>query len=197
MMKKLGIILIAVAVACTGTFYAGLFYGKFNGRIEGAVMETGPLMNLLLAQAGNEKELIEMNRERLYFNLDLYDALSSSPLVSSENKRMLEERILVAKDYWQAAGGQLLQSEEQKKQMRQTVEQIQSATGVQMKMTMNGVTASPFLFEEKERRIAALFSRYADRQSRLHDFIVGMVKEAKKNASHASEPTSARQENVQ
>jgi hypothetical protein len=189
-MKKLAIVLMLCAAACAGSFYAGFRYGRFNGQIEVAAMNTGPLMNLLLFEAGKKKELLEMNREQLYFPLDVYDALRSSRLVSRANKEILEQRILIAKDYWQAAGGKILQTEEEGKKARQTIEEIRTAAGIPVTMTMNGVKVSPFMFEEKDGRIATLFSRYADQKSRLNDFIVGMVDEAKKGPNQTSEPTA-------
>jgi hypothetical protein len=189
-MKKLAIIVTLCGVACAGSFYAGFRYGTFNGQIEASALNTGPLMNLLLFEAGKKKELLEMNREQLYFPLDVYDALRSSRLVSRANKEILEQRILIAKDYWQVAGGKILQTEEEAKKARQTIDEIQTAAGIPVTMTMNGVKVSPFMFEDKDRRIAALFSRYSSQKSRLNDFIVGMVAEAKKEPNQASEPTA-------
>jgi hypothetical protein len=181
-MKKILLYVLIAVVACAAGFYGGFRVGEFNGRIEVSAKNTGPLMNLLLLQTKMEEEQMEMNREQLYGNLDFYDVLRSSRLVTSENKRWLEESILLAKDYWQAAGGTVLQTEEAAMQTRKAVEEIKAATGVPMGMILNGVKVSPFLFEEQDRRVRELFARYSDKNSTLHEMIVEMVEKAKKES---------------
>jgi hypothetical protein len=176
------VFVISVAMSCVA-FYAGFLHGEFNGRLEQSARDTGPLMNLLLARAGMEKDLIEMNREQLYIGVDVYDALRQSWRVTRKNKALLDDRILVAKDYWQAVGGTVLQTDAQKKESRQGVDDIQALAGIPMTRTVDGVKVSPGWIEEKDRRIAALFSKYSDRKSSLHDFITGMVNQAKKKAN--------------
>jgi hypothetical protein len=174
-MKKIGLIILLVAVVGAGSFYGGFRVGEFNGGIERAAKNTGPLMNLLLTEAGMKKELLEMNREQLYSNLTFYEAAQSSRLVTPANKKWLKENILLARDYWMAAGGTILQTEDEAKKNRQQVEEIRKATGVQMGVTLNGIKVSPFYFEEEDRRVRSLFDHYAGQTSVLH----GMVKKAK------------------
>jgi hypothetical protein len=178
-MKKYLLISVVCLLLCAGSFFAGARYGEFNGHIEAAAKNTGPLLNLLLIGAGKEKELIDMNRSQLYMNLGLFESLRSSCLVSDENKRLSEQRILFAKDYWQAAGGKILQTEEEKKEDRQRIEKIQSEDGITPGLSINGVSVSPFYFEEQDQQARDLFSRYADQNSVLHDFIITLVGEAK------------------
>jgi hypothetical protein len=179
-MRRYLIISVVCLLLCAGSFFAGARYGELNGRVEAAALNTGPLMNLLLIGAGKEKELVDMNREQLFMNLGLFDSLRTSRLVSGENKRLVEQRILFAKDYWQATGGAILQTEEEKKKNREQVAAIQSATGGPLTVTMNGVKVSPYYFEEQDQRARDLFRKYADQKSRLYDFISEMVEEAKK-----------------
>lgn len=189
-MTKTALLLLILVAACVGSFYGGFRVGELNGRVEEAARDTDPLLNLLLVQAGMEKELVDMNRGRLYGNLDFFDELRSSRLVTPANKNLLEQNILLARDYWQAAGGKILQTEEEAKQMRQTVEEIQSATGVRMGMTFNGMQVSPFFFEEKDRRVTELFDRYSGRMSMLHDMIVEMVEKAKNQPNKTAQSTT-------
>ena len=187
-MKKIALLLLLIAVVAAGSFYGGYRVGELNGNVANATKNTGPLMNLLLVQAGMKKELVEMNHEQLYSNLGLYEALLTSRLVTPENKKWLKENILLARDYWIAAGGTILQTEEESKKIRQQVEEIRAATGVQMAMTLNGTQASPFHFEEEDRHVRDLFGRYSGQTSFLHDMIVGMVKNAKEASNQSPEP---------
>ncbi|MBI5381498.1 MAG: hypothetical protein HZA31_06320 [Opitutae bacterium] len=187
-MKKILLISVACLLLCIGCFIVGVRYGEFNGRVEAAAKDTGPLMNLLLIGAGKEKELVQMNREQLYMNLGLFESLRTSHLVSGENRRLVEQRILLAKDYWQAVGGTILQTEEEKKKNREQVAAIQSAAGVPMTLMMNGVKVSPFYFEEQDQRARDIFSQYADQKSYLYDFIVSLVEEAKKRQPNPERP---------
>lgn len=190
-MKKYLLISAVCLILCAAFFYAGVRYGDFNARVEVAATNTGPLMNLLLVEAGKEKEFVEMNREQLYMNLGLFESFRTYWLVSGQNKKLVEQRILFAKDHWQAAGGKILQTEEEKKKRREDVAAIQAATGIPMTLTMNGVKVSPYYFEEQDQRARDLFSQYADQKSHLHDFIVGMVEEAKKRQPNQPlEPTA-------
>ncbi|MBS0631752.1 MAG: hypothetical protein JSS11_07535 [Verrucomicrobia bacterium] len=188
-MKKIAILGLVLLVVGIGSFYGGYRVGELNGLIAGTAKDTGPLMNLLLTEAGMKKEQMEMNREQLYSNLTLYEASQSSPLVTSENKKWLKQNILLAKDYWTAAGGTILQTADGAKKTRQQVEAFRSATGVTMGMTMNGVTVSPFYFEEEDRRVRELFRRYEGQESDLHDLIFGMVKQARETPKQAPEPS--------
>jgi len=189
-MKKYLIIFTVCLILCMAFFYAGVRYGDFNARVEVAASNTGPLMNLLLIGAGKNKEFIEMNREQLYMNLGLFDSLRTSRLVSSRNKKLAQQRILFAKDYWQAVGGTILQTEEEKKLQRQSVDEFRSAAGITPSLTINGVKVSPFYFEEQDQRARELFSRYADQKSVLHDFIVGLVAEAKEGQPNEAVQTT-------
>ncbi|HVU15532.1 MAG TPA: hypothetical protein VHD32_01305 [Candidatus Didemnitutus sp.] len=172
---------MACLLLCAASFYAGVRYGELNGRIEIAASDTSPLMNLLLVESGKEKELMEMNREQLYLNLNLFEIARNSRLVSERNKRLAEQRILFAKDYWQAVGGKIILSDDEKEKERRRVREIQAATGITPGMTINGVEVSPFYFTIQDRATRELFIKYADQKSRLHDFIVGMVDEAKRS----------------
>lgn len=185
-MKKYLLVSAACLILCAAFFYTGVRYGDFNARVEVAATDTGPLMNLLLIEAGRKEEFMEMNREQLYMNLGFFESLRTSRLVSAQNKKLVEQRILLAKDYWQAVGGTILQTEEEKSRYREQVAAIQSATGIPMTLEMHGVKVSPFIFEEQDEQARQLFSKYADRKSHLHDLIVGMVEEAKKTENNSS-----------
>jgi hypothetical protein len=187
-MKKLAWLVLVVVATGVGSFYGGYRVGELNGTIADSASNTGPLMNLLLVQAGREKDIVEMNREQLYGNLSIYDASQSSILVTPRNKRWSKQRILLARDYWAAAGGVIMQTEGEAKRTREQVAEIQAATGVQTGMFVNGVQVSPFYFEQEDRNVRELFGRYSGQTSALHDMIVKMVDEAKKRPNHSQEP---------
>ena len=179
-MKKIIFLFLGIIVVGTGGFYGGFLVGELNGRAETKAKDTKPLMNLLLVQAGMKKEFVEMNREQLYSNLDLFETLQSSRWITATNKQWLKQNILIARDYWIAAGGMILQSKEEALRTRQQVAQIKSASGVQMGMTINGMKVSPFYFEEEDHKVRVLFDRYSGQTSLMHDMIVGMVEKAGK-----------------